>query len=104
MNPTELLKFPGLQKFSNLTMKRGIVADNNEFYAWWKETIDLANVPRRNITIKLLNEKQEPVMVWKAVKAWPVKVEGPGLKATGNEVAIESIEVAHEGLTVDNPA
>ena len=41
-------------------------------------------------------------MVWKATNAFPVKIEGPGLKATGNEVAIESIEIAHEGLTIQN--
>jgi phage tail-like protein len=41
-------------------------------------------------------------MVWTVHNAFPVKVEGPQLKAAGNEVAIESIEVAHEGLKVDN--
>jgi phage tail-like protein len=50
----------------------------------------------------LLNEKHEPVMVWKVLQAWPVKVEGPSLKATGNEVAVESIELAHEGLRIEN--
>jgi phage tail-like protein len=49
-----------------------------------------------------LNEKHEAVMVWKAHNAFPVKVEGPGLKASGNEVAIESIEIAHEGLVLQN--
>jgi len=43
------------------------------------------------------------VMVWTAEKAFPVKIEGPSLKATGNEVAIESIEVAHEGLKIEAP-
>ena len=43
-------------------------------------------------------------MTWKAVKAFPVKIEGPGMKATGNEVAIESIEIAHEGITMGNNA
>ena len=41
-------------------------------------------------------------MVWKAQNAFPVKVEGPALKASGNEVAIESIELAHEGLELQN--
>ena len=50
----------------------------------------------------LLNETHEPVMVWKIHNAFPVKVEGPQLKASGNEVAIESIELAHEGLEVQN--
>ncbi len=102
MKETSPLKFPGMVKFSNLTLKRGVAAADNEFYDWWKDVVDLRNVPRRDITISLLDEKQEPVMVWKVKKAWPVKVEGPGLKATGNEVAIESMEIAHEGLTIEN--
>ena len=52
--------------------------------------------------LAITNEKHEPVMVWKAHNAFPVKVEGPALKASGNEVAIESIELAHEGLEVQN--
>ena len=54
------------------------------------------------MTIKLLNEQHAPVMTWKVKNAWPLKVEGPSLKADGNEVAIESIELAHEGVTVEN--
>ncbi|HZE86390.1 MAG TPA: phage tail protein [Puia sp.] len=94
-------KMPGLRKFSNITLKRGIVKGDNEFFTWLN-TIHLNTVERRDLTISLLNENHEPVMVWKARNAWPVKVEGPGLKATGNEVAVESIELAHEGVTVEN--
>jgi phage tail-like protein len=94
-----VLKMPGMRKYSNITMKRGVVAKDNEFFLWLN-TIKLNEVERRTITIKLLNEKHEPVMFWTAHNAFPVKVEGPGLKASGNEVAIESIELAHEGLTV----
>ena len=57
---------------------------------------------RRDLVISLLNEEHAPVMTWKVKNAWPVKLEGPGLKATGNEVAIESIELAHEGLTIES--
>jgi phage tail-like protein len=82
-------------------MKRGILPNDNEFFDWLNTT-SLNKVERRDLIISLLNESHEPVMTWKAVNAFPVKVEGPGLKATGNEVAIESIEVAHEGLTIEN--
>jgi phage tail-like protein len=102
VNPQfEPLKMPGIPKYGNITMKRGILPANNKFFEW-VETIKLNTAERRDVIIKLLNEKHEPVMVWKALNAWPVKVEGPGLKATGNEVAIESIEVAHEKLTIEN--
>jgi phage tail-like protein len=95
------VKMPGMRKYSNVVMKRGITKSDNDFFKWIN-TIKLNEVERRDITISLLNEKHEPVMVWKAHNAFPIKVEGPGLKATGNEVAIESIELAHEGLAVQN--
>jgi len=95
------IKMPGLHKFNNITLKRGIMKGDNEFFKWLN-TVKLNTIERRNLTISLLNEEHEAVMVWKAVNAFPVKVEGPGLKASGNEVAVESIELAHEGLTLQN--
>lgn len=94
-------KMPGIPKYGNITLKRGVLPADNEFYKWLNTT-KLNKVERRDLIISLLNEEHEPVMTWKATSAFPVKVEGPGLKATGNEVAIESIEVAHEGLTIEN--
>lgn len=95
------IKMPGIPKYGNITLKRGIVPDDNEFFAWLNTT-SLNTVERRDLVISLLNEAHEPVMTWKAKNAFPVKIEGPGLKSTGNEVAIESIEVAHEGLIIEN--
>lgn len=95
------IKMPGLRKFTNIVMKRGIVAADNEYFSWVSE-IKLNTIQRRDLVISLLNEKHEPVMAWKVHNAFPVKLEGPQLKASGNEVAIESIEVAHEGLEVQN--
>lgn len=95
------VKMPGLRKYSNITMKRGIAPADNEFFDWLNST--QMNVPeRRDLTIKLLNEQHAPVMTWKVKNAWPLKVEGPSLKSDGNEVAIESIELAHEGISVEN--
>ncbi len=95
------IKMPGLRKFSNVTLKRGIVKADNEFFKWLS-TVKLNQVERRDVVVSLLNENHEPVMTWKIQNACPVKVEGPGLKASGNEVAIESIEIAHEGLELQN--
>ncbi len=95
------IKMPGLRKFSNVTLKRGIVKADNEFFKWLS-TVKLNQVERRDVVVSLLNENHEPVMTWKIQNAFPVKVEGPGLKASGNEVAIESIEIAHEGLELQN--
>jgi len=91
-----------MAKFSNITFKRGIVAGDNEFFEWLN-TIKLNQVERRDITISLLNEEHEPAMVWKVSNAFPVKIEAPSLKATGNEVAIETLEIAHEGITIEAP-
>lgn len=95
------IKMPGMQKFSNITMKRGTFKGDNEYYGWWN-TVKLNTIERRDITISLLNEEHEPVVVWKVKNAWPTKVQSTDLKADGNEVAIESIEVVHEGLVVQN--
>jgi phage tail-like protein len=95
------IKMPGLRKFSNITLKRGVVKGDNEFFSWLS-TVKLNTVDRRPLVISLLNEEHAPVMVWKVLNAFPVKVEGPQLKASGNEVAIESIELAHEGLELHN--
>ncbi len=94
-------KMPGIPKFGNITLKRGIIATDNQFYDWLSKT-KMNNPERRDLIISLLNENHEPVVTWKVKHCFPVKVEGPGLKSTGNEVAVESIEIAHEGLTVEN--
>jgi phage tail-like protein len=94
-------KMPGMQKFSNITLKRGTFQGDNEFYDWWN-TVALNTIERRNVTISLMNEKHEPVVVWKVKNAWPIKVTSTDLKADGNEVAIESIELVHEGLVIQN--
>jgi phage tail-like protein len=94
------IKMPGLRKYSNITLKRGVMKSDNDFFAWLN-TVSLNTIERRDISISLLNEKNEPVMTWKVLQAFPVKIEGPALKATGNDVAIESIELAHEGVTIE---
>jgi phage tail-like protein len=95
------IKMPGLHKFSNITMKRGTFAGDNDYYIWYN-TVKLNTIQRRDITISLLNENHEPVVVWKVKSAWPIKVQSADLKADANEAAIESIEVAHEGLVIEH--
>lgn len=95
------IKMPGMQKFSNITLKRGTFKGDNDFYNWYN-TISLNTVERRDLILSLLNENHEPVVVWKIKNAFPVKVQSTDLKADGNEVAIETLEIAHEGLTIQN--
>jgi len=93
-------KMPGLQKYSNITLKRGSFQSDNEFYEWWN-TVKLNQIQRRDITVSLLNEDHEPMIVWKVKNAWPVKVQSTDLKSDSSEVAIETLELAHEGLTME---
>jgi phage tail-like protein len=95
------IKMPGMQKFSNITLKRGTIQDDSDFYKWIN-TINLTVADRRDIIISLLNESHSPVMTWKAKNAFPVKVQASDLKSDGNEVAIETLELAHEGLNILN--
>ena len=94
-------KVPGLRKYGNVTFKRGVApAESGNGLFEWYNSIQAGTVSRRSVTVSLLDEARDPVMTWKIKDAWPVKIEGPGLNATGNEIAIETMEIAHEGVEV----
>jgi phage tail-like protein len=99
-------KQPGLTKYSDVTFKRGTFEGDFDFFKLWKESYffqegnKTGSRYRRTITIKLLNEKHEPVVTWQLENAWGKKVTSTDLKADASEVAIETMEVAHEGLTI----
>jgi phage tail-like protein len=94
-------KIPGMRKYGNITLKRGIFASDNDYFDWFN-TVTLNRIERRDVTVSLLNESHEPVVVWKVKNAWPAKITSTDLKADGNEIAIETMEVAHDGLTIQN--
>lgn len=95
------VKMPGMIKYSNITMKKGVFVKDNAIFDWFKE-IKMNVIKRKALTITLLDEFGGNTMVWKVQNAFPVKVQGTDLKAEGNEVAVESIEIAHEGLVIEN--
>ena len=95
------INMPGLKKFGNITMKKGIFKSDNKFWDWFKK-IKMNTIARIPVTITLLDEVGAPTMVWTLANAWPTKITSTDLKAEGNEVSIESIEIAHEGLTIAN--
>ena len=95
------IKMPGMLKSGNITMKKGVFAKDNAIFDWFAE-IKMNTIKRKAITISLLDESQAPTMVWKVQNAFPVKVTGTDLKAEGNEVAVETIEIAHEGFVIEN--
>jgi phage tail-like protein len=92
-------KLVGLVKYSDLMFKRGYTQDGS-LWAWWTNIMN-GQPDRRNVTIVLMDEARKPVMRWHAENAWIKKIEGPALKAAGNEIAMESMELVHEGLTIE---
>lgn len=99
-------KQPGLTKYSDITLKRGTFEGDLDYFNLWKETYyfqegnKTGSKYRRNIIIKLLNENHDPILIWKLENAWVKKVQSTDLKADANEVAIETMEITHEGLTL----
>lgn len=93
------IKMPGLASVGNVTMKKGIFAKDAKFFQWFSE-IKMNTVKRRTVVINLLDEGGKPTMTWTLNNAWPTKITGTDLKSDGNDVAVESIEIVFETLTV----
>ena len=91
------MKIPGLKKYGNITLKQGL-ADSMVFYEWIAEGVSGA-VQRKTITITLLDEEENPAASWQVINAWPTKYTVSDFNATSSEVAIETLEIAHEGMT-----
>lgn len=91
-------KLPGLKKFTNIVLKRGFT-QNKELWKWRKKVLD-GKTERLNGSITLRNEAGEPALTWEFYQAWPSKWSGPSLNAKNNEIAIEEMEIAVEGLVL----
>jgi len=94
------IKMPGLTSVGNVTMKKGIFSKDTKFFSWFSETRKRETFKRRVIVINLLDEGGNPKMTWTLNNAWPTKITGTDFKSDGNDVAVESIEVAYEWLEV----
>lgn len=92
-------KLEGLRKYQNIVLKRGYT-QNKELWAWYRNIAN-GTEDRRNGAIVLMDEAHKDVLRWNFRNAWLNKVEGPSFNATGNEVAMESIELVHEGVDID---
>ncbi|MFO0355970.1 MAG: phage tail protein [Sphingobacteriaceae bacterium] len=95
------IKMPGIAKFGNVTLKKGVFVHDNNFWSWYSK-IKMNTIKRVTVVIKLLDESGNPTMTWTLQNAWPTKIQGTDLKSEGNEVAVETIEFAHEGLAIAN--
>ncbi len=91
------MKLPGLKKYGNITLKQG-VADSMVMYECMIAGVD-GEVELKKITITILDETETATASWQVINAWPAKYTAPDFNATTSEVAIESLEIAHEGMT-----
>jgi phage tail-like protein len=93
---TTTRKIPGLTKFSNIVLKWGMT-DDVDLYNWHRRIVDGA-IERKNGSIVLLDRSGRELARWNFIRAWPSKWDGPNFTAEGNDVAIETLELAHEGV------
>ena len=96
---TTTRKLPGLMKYNNIVLKRGLT-QSDELWQWRKAVID-GKTERQSGSIVLLDEARNPALRWNFREGWPSKWEGPALNAKTSEVAIETLEIAHEGLELE---
>ena len=95
---TTLRKLPAMTKYSNITLKWG-TTDDRQLYDWHRQWVDGdPAAQRKNGSIILLDRQRQEKARWNFVRAWPAKWTGPSFNAEGNDLSIESLELAHEGL------
>jgi len=93
------IKMPGLQKVGNVTMKKGIFVTDQNLWKWFS-SIAMNTIARSTVVVNLMDETGTARMIWTLNNAFPTKLTGTDLKSDGNEVAVESIEIAYETLAV----
>lgn len=96
-DPLTTRKLPGLVKYSNISLKSGMT-DDAELWEWRKKVME-GKVERKNASIVLLDDTGAEKVRWNFINGWPTKWTGPTFNATGNEVAIETLEIVHEGVS-----
>ncbi|MEL6658275.1 MAG: phage tail protein [Bacteroidota bacterium] len=97
------IKMPSIKKVGNVTMKRGVFVGDNTYQDWFKQIkLNTIEKGRETVTVQLLNENGKPAMTWVLNNAWPTKITSTDLKSDGNEVAIDTIEIAFETMVIKN--
>lgn len=93
------IKMPGLGRVGNVILRKGILAKDAKVWGWHDE-IEMNTIKQRTVVINFPGEAGAAGMVWTLGNAWPTKIIGADLKSGGNEVAVESVEVAFATMTV----
>jgi phage tail-like protein len=94
------IKMPGMIKYSDITLKKGVFTTDNTFFAWLN-AISLNTYERLTVVIRLLDEQGEAKMTWTLKNAFPKQVTPTDMNSQSSEAAIETIVFAHEGLTIE---
>jgi phage tail-like protein len=94
------MKLPGLRKVTDVTLKKGVFPSDNKFYEWIITNHN--TLERKDVLVNLLDETGVPKMTWTLHSAWPTKIESPEFKGDSNEVAVESITLAYEEMTIES--
>jgi phage tail-like protein len=95
------VKMPGIQKFSNVTLKKGTFKGDTTLWTNYNG-IKMNTFKRAAITINLLDETGAVIMTWKLLNAFPSKITVTDMKSDANEIAVETMELAHEGLSLSS--
>jgi phage tail-like protein len=96
-DPTHMRKLPGLSSFSPITLKRG-VTDSDELWRW-RLTAVQGNPDLKTGSVILRDASGAEKLRWNFNRAWCSKWTGPAFNATGNAVAVETLEITHEEIT-----
>lgn len=98
---TSTIKMPGVTKYGNIKLKKGLFKNDTNFSNWVKK-IKMNTLERKTITIKLIIEEGNTLTEWKLTNAWITKMTTANLQTNVNEVLVETLEIKHEGLVIMN--
>ncbi len=93
-------KLAGMKKFGMVTLKSGVAASPDQDFLSWRASVEAGNIERTDISIILLDEQRQEQVRYNLRNAWPSKWVGPDLKAGASEIAIEQLEICHEGVAL----
>ncbi len=94
-------KLPGLRRYANIVLKRGLTQDR-QLWDWFRQGVE-GSVQRKSCSIVLRDATGQGVLRWNVVQAWPCRWEASALGGTGNDVVLETVELAHEGFELVGP-
>jgi phage tail-like protein len=92
-------QLPGRTRVGRITLKQGLVA-SDELFRWYLDIAYGKQMDRRNVSVVLYTEAGEELRRWNFLNAYPVRWVGPALEAGSTAVALETLELAHDGMQV----